>query len=110
MISQIQEIVDKHIKVEDKLDLLRQLKQQFELEYELAKDAVVNDYSYCPECHDWYKSKYFESFSENVSHLECIIADAGYGDADTYVKITRKNTYIECPKGHRILQSSDVIQ
>jgi len=104
--KEIDDIVNGNYTVLEKDELLTELFDRFRIEYENAKQKIVEGYKYCPKCKDYYKVKSWENYVKNETREICTFRDLTEFGQDQYECKVCAVKYSECPKGHKIEESA----
>lgn len=97
---------DNNLTISEKLNKLDDLKKVYEELIKQSKETLIKDYRYCPKCKDYYKKTAWENGVRLVTRQRCKNPlTSGYLDDYEYEQVTEKETYYECPKGHKIVDN-----
>lgn len=74
------------------------------IEFDLfvARNIIRGEYSYCPECNDYYMTKSFFKQTEKVPCKICTYEDPINSGGNKYKDGMQRIVYTVCPKGHKL--------
>lgn len=93
----IKDIITRSCSVEEKGKALKLLKE----EIIVAEGILSGDFTYCPECDDYYLAKSYIRETETKETQVCVYEDWINSSGNEYAEGFLDITYRICPKGHR---------
>ena len=64
------------------------------------KNKIIEQYTYCPICKDYYKKEFFKNIEKQEIRSFCTNSLMGYLEPYEYEDRKVWIKYLECPKGH----------
>ena len=102
MLKDLEDILNGNYTVREKKELLYKFKNNINKEIKEVDKQIVDGFTYCPKCREWYRDKTWETDIIKEIRNICTYHDAGYGDDDRYEDVNCTVTYMICPLGHKI--------
>ena len=96
---------DDNLTISEKLNKLDDLKKVYEELIKQSKETLIKDYRYCPKCKEYYKKIAWENGVRSVTRQRCKNPLMGYLEKYEYEEVIEQEFYVECPKGHKIVDN-----
>lgn len=101
MLNEVREIINKNIKVTEKLILLDKCQAQVDKEFDHARLVIKQGYKYCPLCKEYYRESVWEQNYANEKRTVCVSSVLAEWEQAEYKKKDVVVQYDICPVGHR---------